>query len=56
VNVSELKGWESPGAVTYGIRSTPTFIAIDENRNILLKTNSQQAVKEKIETILNKKK
>lgn len=36
-NVSDLKGWNSEGAATYGVRSIPANFLIDENGIIIAK-------------------
>ncbi|MCB9185994.1 MAG: TlpA family protein disulfide reductase [Flavobacteriales bacterium] len=37
VNVSDLQGWNSAGAATYGVRSIPANFLIDENGIIIAK-------------------
>ena len=36
-NIAQLKGWDSPIAVEYGVSSTPTFILLDKDKKILAK-------------------
>jgi len=54
VNVCELKGWESESASIYKVRSTPSFVVIDGNRKIVLKTTSLQEAKNSLLTLLRK--
>ena len=36
-NIAQLKGWDSPVAVEYGVSSTPTFILLDKDKKIIAK-------------------
>lgn len=36
--IAQLKGWDSPIAVSYGISATPTFYLLDQDKRIILKT------------------
>lgn len=36
-NIAQLKGWNSPIAVAYGVTATPTFVLLNKNKRIIAK-------------------
>lgn len=46
--IAQLKGWDSPIAVTYGINATPTFYLLDQNKRIILKTENLQTIEQQL--------
>jgi protein-disulfide isomerase len=36
--IAQLKGWDSPIALSYGVSATPTFFLLDQNKHIIVKT------------------
>ncbi|MCX7986557.1 MAG: AhpC/TSA family protein [Bacteroidales bacterium] len=44
-NVSDLKGWKNSAAVTFGIRSIPSYILLDEEKKILYRGSSLDQIK-----------
>ena len=36
--IAQLKGWDSPIALNYGVSATPTFFLLDQNKQIIVKT------------------
>lgn len=54
VNVRDLKGWDSESVITYKVRATPTYVAIDDEGKVILKTNSIQELKKSLAPVLSK--
>jgi thiol-disulfide isomerase/thioredoxin len=44
LHTCDYKGWDSESAIKYYIAATPTFILIDENKNILVKGSSFEQI------------
>lgn len=54
INVSDLKGWNNEYTIKYGIRSLPTYILVDQDGKILLRTENEiEKVVDRIEKIFN---
>jgi peroxiredoxin len=45
INISELKGWDSPIVELYGISATPTFFVLDKNKKIIGKPVNDKEVR-----------
>lgn len=53
-HVSDLKGWKSAGAATYGVRSIPTNVLIDGDGVIIAKNLRGPALHYKLDDIVEK--
>ena len=49
INIAELKGWDGPVVVEYGIAATPTIFVLDENKTIIGKPGNKYELKEMLE-------
>ena len=54
IHLSDLAGWKSVGASTYGIRSIPSNILLDKNGKIIAVDLRGYALDEQLEKIFNK--
>ena len=52
--VSDLKGWSSEGATTYGVSAIPATVLIDQNGNIIAKNLRGDELAKKVSEILDK--
>lgn len=50
---SDLKGWESPVAQLYKVRSVPSTILLDSNHRIVAKNLRGEELEKKIEELLD---
>ena len=48
INLSDLKAWESPVTKIYAIKSIPSFILIDTNRNLVINTDDYSEILDKL--------
>ena len=55
LHASDLKGWQSPVALLYQVKSIPATFLLDENNRILAKNLRGPALEEKIKELLNVK-
>ncbi|MCF6170526.1 MAG: redoxin domain-containing protein [Bacteroidales bacterium] len=49
INIAELKGWDGPVVLEYGIVATPTIFVLDENKNIIGKPANKYELKKMME-------
>ena len=52
--VSDLKGWSSDGATTYGVSAIPATVLIDQNGNIIAKNLRGDELVKKVSEILDR--
>jgi peroxiredoxin len=49
INIAELKGWDGPVVLEYGIAATPTIFILDENKKIIGKPGNKFELKKMME-------
>ena len=49
INIAELKGWDGPVVLEYGIAATPTIFILDENKKIIAKPGNKFELKKILE-------
>jgi len=48
-NIAELKGWDGPTIMEYGIHATPTIFILDKNKKILAKPTNKVSLRKELE-------
>ncbi len=51
INIAELKGWDGPTVLEYGVHATPTIFILDKDKKIVAKPTNKDSLRKAMENL-----